>query len=263
MKLLVAIPSKGRSKAIFKRTMRWVTRSGFDVKVFVEPAEIEAYRANIADANHENYLDIKPEQFIDIGKNDQGLGYVNTFMANYALENDFDLVFRMDDDVLRFNERGKNRPDDEMIIAFATMVGRCRVTFGRYRDLAAIGFGYRNELFEPKEWSVINGRLQTCYIIRTEDMIGGYDTFADFAQYIHIRANNRMTVRYGLLGIDCADVGKTPGGQKLVPDLDKKAHNEIKRLHKIYPALQTKKVKGMHWSVEPALRGAFFGVKKL
>lgn len=263
MKLLIAIPSKGRSDTIFKRTLRWVTRTGFDVRVFVEPDELETYREGARLANGEYYLDINDGQFVDIENKNGGLGYVNEFIRKYALENGYDLIFRMDDDVLRFIGRGRVPIDDKMIIDFCTMVAQCRKAFGRYKDLAAIGFPYRNELYNPKTWSLINARLQTCYIIRTEDMIGGYDSFSDFAQYIQIRANNRITLRYGLLGIDCAAIGKTAGGQKLIPELKQKAEKEIERLREVHPALKVKRVTGMHWDVEPVLAGEFFGVKKL
>lgn len=212
MKILIAIPSKGRVDTIFKRTLRWVVRTGFDVRVFVEPQEIELYREAARDANYQNRTTINDQNFVDIGNTGGGLSFVKGFIKQYAIENGYDLVFKMDDDVLRFSSRGRNKPDDKMIIDFAVMVGKCRVAFGRYPDVAAIGFPYRNELFEPKEWTGINLRLLTCYIIRPEYMIDGYNTLEDFAQYIHIRKQNKVTLRYGLLGMDVADVGKAGGG---------------------------------------------------
>lgn len=262
MKLLIAIPSKGRADTIFTRTLRWVTRTGFDVRIFVEPQDLKAYRAGIADANHENYLDIREDQFISLGKNDQGLSYAKGFIKKYAVKHGYSLVFKMDDDVLRFNGRGKNRPDSEMIIEFATMVAACRSAFGRYPDVAAIGFPYRNELYQPKLWAAINARLQTCYLIRTEYIQDGFNTLEDFAQYIHIRQQNKVTLRFGLLGIDCADVGKTRGGLQMF-DREALVDEEIPRLRALYPAVEFKPVKGKAWSIEPVLTGEFFGVKKL
>lgn len=262
MKLLIAIPSKGRADTIFKRTMRWAPRLGFEVKVFVEPQEIETYREGARDANHENYTNITDNHFVDIGKNDGGLIHAKKFIKDYAIEHGYDLVFRLDDDILRFSGRGRNKTDDEMILIFSAMVGKCRVTFGKYPDLAGIGFGYRNELFNPKEWVGINMRLQTCYIIRPEYIAEGFGSFDDFADYINIRLNNKMTLRYGLLGIDAADVGKTKGGLQMF-DREELANNDIAKLREIYPALQFKSVKGKTWTTEPVLTGPFFGVKKL
>lgn len=262
MKLLVAIPSKGRVDTIFKRTLRWAPRLGFDVKVFVEPQEIEAYREGARDANYQNRTNISDDMFVDIGKTDGGLSHVKGFIKHYAIDNGYDLVFRLDDDILRFSSRGRNKPDDLMIIEFSAMVGKCRVTFGKYPDVAAVGFGYRNELFEPKEWSLINGRLQTCYIIKPEYIADGFNCFDDFADYLNIRKQNKVTLRYGLLGIDAADVGKNKGGLQLF-DREELANQDMEKLRAIYPAIQFKFVKGKSWSFEPVLSGEFFGVKKL
>lgn len=262
MKLLIAIPSKGRSKTIFKHTLRWVARTGYDVKVFVEPQEIEEYRTNATVANGEYYLDLTDESFVDIGKNDAGLSHAKQFIKDYATKNGYALVFKMDDDVMRFNARGRNKRDDDMIIDFCGMVGQCRVAFGKYPDVAAIGFPYRGELFEPKKWSAINARLQTCYIIRTEYIQTGYNTLEDFANYVYIRSQNKVTLRYGLLGIDCADVGANKGGHQMF-NREAQANEELPKLRKIYPALKFKIVKGKTWGMEPVLTGEFFGVKKL
>ena len=263
MKLLIAIPSKGRSKSIYRRTLRWITRTGYDVRIFVEPQDIEAYRAGIEHANYSEWLDIHPDQFIDIGQNDQGLGYAKDFIKQYALDNGYDLVFKMDDDVLRFAPRGPFKDDGGMIIDFAGAVGACRKAFGRYPDIGAIGFPYRNELYETaKEWTHINARLQTCYIIRAELLQGGFNTLEDFAQYAYLRSQNKVTTRYGLIGIDCAEVGTGKGGLQAF-DREAQLDVEIPKLQEIYPAVRFKPVKGKKWSIEPDMTGEFFGVVKL
>lgn len=263
MKLLIAVPSKGRADSIIKRTMRWLPRVGFDVRVFVEPQEFDKYKERLEHGNYDNrvYFDTE-KHLIDIGENDKGLSFVKGYIKQYALENGYDLVFKMDDDVLRFNARGKNKPDDEMVMDFAGMVGICRKTMGEYPDVGAIGFGYRNELFNPKRWVSMNSRLQTCYIIRTELLQNGFNTTEDFAQYLYIRSLNKVTLRYGMLGIDCADVGKNKGGLQMF-DRSKQFDEEVDKLKEIYPALQFKKVEGKDWQYEPVLTGDFFGVKKL
>lgn len=264
MKLLVAIPSKARSSTIFRDTLRWVPRLGYDVRVFVEPQEIEEYREAATLANHDNRTAINDQHFVDIKENNKGLGYAKEFIKQYATENGYDLVFKMDDDVRRWRWRGRNKPDDLMVIDFATMVGKCRVTFGKYPDVAAIGFPYGQELYPDsnKEWSAINARLQSCYIIRTEYLIGGYASFEDFAQYIYIRTLNKNTLRYGLAGMDNNDTGKQAGGMQLF-DREQLVEVEMQGLRSMYPALQFKPVKGKRWTIEPVMTGAFFGVKNL
>lgn len=262
MKLLVAIPTKGRSSKIFKHTLRWVSRAGYDLRVFCEPSEIEQYREGAREANHEYRLDISDDNFVDIGQDNGGLSFVKQFIKDYATEHGYELVFKMDDDILRFSSRGRNKTDDLMILEFCEMVGTCRVMFGKYPDVAAVGFPYRNELFGPKQWSLINGRLQTAYIIRTEYLQSGYNTLEDFAQYIYIRSQNKNTLRYGLLGIDAADVGKNAGGLQLF-NREEMLNEELPKLREMYPALEFKAVRGKTWSMEPVLTGEFFGVKKL
>lgn len=263
MKLLIAVPSKGRADKIIKHTMRWLPRTGFEVRVFVEPQEYEAYKKSLEHGNYDNRVHFPLEHLIDIGESDKGLGFAMAFIKQYATDNDFDLVLKMDDDVLRFNARGKNKPDDEMVMDFAGMIGTCRKTMGEYPDVGAIGFPYRNELFEQKRWTLINGRLQTCYLIRTSLMQDGtFDAMGDFAQYLLLRKANKITLRYGLLGIDCSDVGKNKGGHQMF-DRGAKVEAEIEKLKAIHPAIEFKKVEGKTWAYEPVLSGDFFGVKKL
>lgn len=262
MKLLIAVPSKGRAKKIIKHTMRWLPRTGFEVRVFVEPQEYEAYKESLEHGNYDNRVHFPLENLIDIGENDKGLSFVKGYIKQYAIDNGFDLVFKMDDDVLRFNARGKNKVDDEMVMDFAGMVGQCRKTMSEYPDVGAIGFGYRNELFEPKKWTAINARLQTCYLIRTELLQNGFNTMEDFAQYVYIRTQNKNTLRYGLMGIDCADVGANKGGLQMF-DRGEQAKEEMEKLRALHPAIQFKKVEGKSWVYEPVLTGDFFGVKKL
>ena len=262
MKLLIAVLSKGRAEKIIKHTMRWLPRTGFDVRVFVEPQEYNQYLERLNHGDYENRTHFPPEHLINIGENDKGLSFVKGFIKQYALDNGYALVFKMDDDVLRFNSRGKNKPDDEMVMEFAGMVGTCRKTMGEYPDVGAIGFGYRNELHEKKRWTLINARLQTCYLIRTELLQDGFNTTEDFAQYLYIRSLNKVTLRYGLLGIDCADVGKNKGGLQMF-DRQAQFEEEAERLKEIYPAVQFKKVEGKSWLYEPILAGDFFGIKRL
>lgn len=262
MKLLIAIPSKGRASSIYKKTLRWAVRTGFDVRVFVEPQEIKEYRDAANLGNYDNYTDVTDEHFVDIEKTDQGLGYAKQFIKDYATKNGYDLVFKMDDDVLRFTGRGRAKPDEAMIMDFAEMVATCRSTFGKYPDVGAIGFPYSFELWEVKEWTALNARLQTCYIIRTDLIQSGFNALEDFAQYVYLRSLNKVTLRYGKLGIACTKIGSNVGGHQAF-DREALTNEEMPKLREIYPALKFKPVKGKTWSIEPDLTGEFFGVKKI
>ena len=69
-------------------------------------------------------------------------------------------------------------------------------------------------------------------------------------------------MRYGLLGIDAADVGVNKGGHQMF-NREAQMEVELPKLREIYPALKFKTVKGKSWTMEPVLSGPFFGVKKL
>ena len=262
MKLLIAIPSKGRADTIAKRSMRWLPRTGFDVRVFVEPQEYEAYEAALKDGDYNNYTH-SAGMLIKIRKNNGGISYVMQQIKKHAAKNKYDLVFKMDDDIKGFIGRGKKKPDDQMIMDFCAMVGACRLELGARPEVGAVGFPYRNELFELKKWSAINARLQTAYIVRTKLMHSlGVNMMEDFAQYVYLRSQNFLTLRYGLLGIDAAPVGKTKGGMQLF-DQQKLALEAAQKLRELHPGIKFRKVEGKAWSIEPVLSGPFFGIKKL
>lgn len=44
---------------------------------------------------------------------------------------------------------------------------------------------------------------------------------------------------------------------------DKLANQDIDKLRLMHPAIEFKTVKGKTWSIEPVLKGDFYGVKKL
>lgn len=262
MKLLIVIPSKRHSEAIFKRTLKWVTRTGFDVRIFVEPQELEAYREAARNANYENYTSISDDMFIDIGRDNTDLGYAKGFMKRYAEENGYELVFKLDDDIKRFHGQGKVKPIDSMIIDFSVLVGHCRSAFGRYKDLAAISFDYGKEVQELKQWTAINPPLNSSYIIKTEYMQEGFSSTENFAQYLYIRSLDKVTLRYGLLAIDVANVDDRIGGWHKSNYLEK-LEEELPRLKQIYPNLDPKPTEDNDWMLASVFDDPFFGVKKL
>jgi len=88
MNILVAIPSKSRPYDILKRTMKWITNSKYDFKVFVEPEELRYYIQTIG-----------IDKVVCLDANNQGLGYAEKFIVDYAKEHSYELIFRLDDDV--------------------------------------------------------------------------------------------------------------------------------------------------------------------
>ena len=238
MKVLIAIPSKGRADKIMQHTLRWVPKQIERYAVFVEPQEYEAYAA----AGVENIQVLE--------QNDQGIAYVKAAIKRYAEENGYDLVFKMDDDIKRFTPRGAKIPIEKNIENFDRMMRTCVLMFDHVPDLGAIGYPYRNELYEPMVWSGINCRLQTCYLIRTELINTDFTTFEDLAQLVTLRLANKFTLRYGMLAIECEPIGKNGGGLQLF-DRKAQALADCEKLRKIHPAIKFKAVTGKAWEYEP------------
>lgn len=249
--VLIAIPSKGRADDLC--TMNWLKLSRFDVCIFVEPQEEEAYAAH----HPETLKFILPE-------NDQGLGYAKVQIQKYAREFGYSYIFKMDDDITGFYGRGK-RPDAEVLAKqFDDMLEEVISTLVVMPDIVAIGFPYRWELYEVKKWVNINGRLQTAYLCETEHFYSDerISVFEDFHTYLKIRANNLSTLRYGALGIGCKPVGANPGGHQMF-NRGQKALAEVELLREVHPALEFKQVEGKDWTIEPKIRGPFFNIKGL
>lgn len=251
MKTLIAIPSKDRAELFAKCTFSWLRLSELDFMVFVEPQDAEAYRKIT------NKVVVLPE-------NDQGLGYAKLGISAYARTHGYDLIFKMDDDVIGWAGKDRKLVKENSHLVVQQILNDSEEVFSKYEDVAAISFPYRWEMYEKKKWVSINSRLQTCYLIKTGDFFASslISTFEDFAQYMYLRLNNRSVVRYGWAGIDCKDVGTTQGGLMNF-DRDLMAMEEIKILRNMYPPLEVKTVEGKRWSIEPVLRGGIFKSKKI
>lgn len=255
MKTLIAIPSKGRVQQLQKNTLKWATQiKEADLIVFVEPQDFEAYSNELVGIN-----------FVVLPENDKGLGYAKKIIGEFAKEQGYEVIIKLDDDIKSFNKRSvKSTPEGSaknLSEALATAIA----LFNKYSDLAAVGFPYRFELWGPKRLAAMNARLQTAYIIRTQDWHGDerISTFEDFVQFLRIRLNNRFTLRIGDIGIDCAAVGEGEGGLQVF-DREEMAQKEIDIIRsEMYPPLEVRAANNKRWSVEPSLKGAFFATKKL
>lgn len=256
MKVLIAVPSKGRIESITKQTWSWLQFVPYDVKIFVEPQEVNQYASVLPESN----LSV-------LEASDKGLWYVKRAMRDYALENGYDLVFKVDDDVRGWAGRDRKRKTgQEAAQIVVEAIEHCVEAFKKYPEVDAIGFPYSHQMFEVKKWAGINSRLQTCYIVRPLAWAVGEEIscFEDFYSFVAIIANNHNTLRYGLAGFDC-DVGKQKGGlqSEVLPDRKDEALREIEIFKKLWPIIEVREVEGKRWTHEPNLRGKFFGGKSL
>lgn len=255
MKTLIAIPSKGRAEAALTSEWSKLLDSSYTVVWFVEPQDYESYR------------NAMPEAVLSVLEaNDRGLWFAKLGILKYARENGYEIVFKVDDDVrgLAGKDRKVKRGKEAARI-FEEAHDDCIWAFHKYPLVKAIGFPYSHQMFTVKKWAGINARLQSCYAVRVEDwdIDPEVEVFEDFWTSIRIIAQNGNTLRYGFMGMDC-DVGKMAGGIQGIPDFsrDEKAKKAIAYMQRFYP-IDARPVEGKKWSVEPSMRGKFFGGKGL
>lgn len=247
-RVLLAIPSKARSNPVQKYVGRWLKKSDlFDTVLFVEPQEILIYEMEVK---------IPHKKIHCLPANNMGLGYATSQIERYANENEYEFIFKMDDDVSGFcgQTRRLDVPNSHAILEKAILDGL--EAFDKHQTVAAIGYPYRGEMWEYKKWLRINARLQTCYFIRTIFFNGDscISTFEDFGKTLSIISKQQKILRYGYMGINLAKgVGHGVGGCQAF-DRHEQAMQEAQYLKTLYPWLTFKKVSNKAWPIEPVFK---------
>lgn len=237
MKILIAIPSKDRVDIFKRNAWQWLIYTGLEYKVFIEPQDQEKYKGLV--------------DIVIMDKNNQGLGYAKQCIKQYAQQNGYDFIFKVDDDVRGFTNYRKKLPPQEAGQWLAQVIEDIKQAFEQYPEIKAVGFPYSFEMYEKKHWEVTK-RLQTAYIVRTQDfhVNPGISVFEDFAAALSIIAGGGIVMRYGLAGIDMGvKVGGGTGGHQSF-DRFEQAKKELDLLRKIYPPLNFRKV-DKPWKIEP------------
>jgi GT2 family glycosyltransferase len=225
MKILVCIPSKSRPENIKKYTIPFMQRLKLDYKVFVEPSEKELYKFdNVVLHSHNNI----------------GLGGALLSCKEYAIKNNYDVIFKIDDDVIGIGEIEK---DIEKIKKALTI-----------KQVSAICFPYDFEFYSKSEklFTKENKRIQTAYLIKTDRFRPDkrISTFEDFYQYLQIINNNEKTLFCSKHLIKCKAVGKGAGGLQLY-DRQEMAKKEIAIFKQIDPTITVIKKNDKPWKYEP------------
>jgi len=207
MKLLIAIPSRSRAALLDKCVLPWLLQCLPKLEyatftVFIEPKQRSEY-GKVVDSMH----------IIELPKNDMGNEFACDWIGHYALENKYDVVLKLDDDVRGFVCRFSSRKEpDKVKSLFVQMVQDCMHVFGKEPKVGGIGFPYSHQMWELKQWLSVNSRLQTCYMVRASHMRTPWEHlhhWEDFYRYLRILSMNQITLRYGLAGIECEPVGST------------------------------------------------------
>lgn len=240
MKILIAIPSKNRVEVLKNYAWKWVSLLPLDFKIFVEPQDFNEY------ANEFGY-----EVLVDIQDNNRGLGYAKSKIKEYAIAHNYDVIFKLDDDVKAWTDWRTTLSVEESAKKIEETIERVLAVFQQYPAVKAVTFPYSHELYEKTMWEKTK-RIQTAYIIRTDAMHTDprISVFEDFAAGLSIFVNRGMILKFGLsamvLGVK---VGGGSGGHQ---DFDRAqaAKNEVALLREIYPPLQVRGV-DKPWQIEP------------
>lgn len=119
MKILVGIKSTGKPEECAHTTFRWAARAGFDIRIFVPAAELEAYQTGVDDANYHYYL---------VGRDEAQVVVADAEPMAYAKEHGYGLLLELPDNLLDYKTV---EDDDKSMVEFATDAGKARSTMGK------------------------------------------------------------------------------------------------------------------------------------
>jgi len=253
--ILIAIPSRSRAEGLKKDTHSFIKHSKFPYKIFVEPQQYESYSKSFTD-----------DELVIIDANDEGLCYAKLCIQEYARENNYKYVFKMDDDInnIRVRNITELKEIHKVDRKFRTQTFLDKAIDDSLIILEELGsqikgvsFCYGQELRQEDLsiiWDRLNKRFQSSYIVETEHLFPypehlDNSGFEDFDTFFHLVHSGFNTVRHEQLGLDYRPVGKNAGG---VQDFDRGAAvlktKEI--MSEKYPYLKWKPVKKT-WTFEP------------
>lgn len=231
-KVLVAIPSLSRPEYITKKTMSWAKKIPFDLKIFVEPQEKFLYKQYNGNC------------IVSLPESRKGLMYSLNFIRNYALENGYEYVFQLDDDVDGFERIDST----DKVQNFIKTAEDCFEAMESYPKLGGIRFTqYRFWVYSKKEihkWTHFNRPLQGIAFIRLESVPQinpEMREFTDTVTSLYIWRNGFFTLNYGLSGLSVVQNANKGGCQ--VYDRKEDALKTIQLLQKDFPQIIEKESK--------------------
>jgi len=259
LRILLAVPSKNRFREnqIQKDTMKWIIYTEYDWMIFVEHKEVKEYRKFT-------------KNVVDIGENKWGLGYSKLKIQEYAIENGYDIIFSIDDDLssiacprdssMNFSKR-KVSIQERVEIKWDWMIRESLDAFKMFPNLGAVAVFEGGGKFKVKDldiWMGVNKRLETCYMCRTELYCSPrcleIPVFQDFSTYIFVRVSGYFTLLSGITGWHISHpVGQGDGG---LQSFNRKelALRAKKVLSEMYPTLKWRDRPTKLWAIEPDFR---------
>lgn len=249
MKVLIAIPSKKRAEVLKKNALVWLIHiESVDWKVFIEKEDFLDY-ARILPA----------DKLVILEETNQGLGYAKTIIKNYALNNGYDFIFKVDDDIKGWTDFRKTLEPKESAEKCEGFVKIITQYMKETPAIGAVSFPYSFQMFSQFDYKKTK-RVQTAYITNVEDFYADpkVSVFEDFAVGLSVMVKGKMVLYYGESGISMGvKVGGGEGGHQSF-DRQERAMKEIEELRKIYPPLAFRKVNKI-WCYEPDLKSVKIG----
>ncbi len=248
MKTLIAIPSKGRAAIFAKNALPWLLESQLDWKVFLEKQDVELYN-------------LPSQKVAVLPESNLGLGYSKEIIKQYAVENGYDAIFKVDDDVKAWTDFRKVLKPKESAAFFQKMLSEMEKMLEEKELLAGFGFPYSFQMFEKFSYKKTK-RVQTAFLFRTKDFHAdrSVDVFEDFAASLWPIVNGKLVLTCGKMGISMGvPVGGGTGGHQSFKRNEERAMNCCDAMRKIYPALKLKRV-SHDWGIEPDIRSIRIGL---
>ena len=238
MKVLLTIPSKARPYDLKSTILKWITSIKTEWRVFVEPDEYKHY-----------ILTLPKKNVVNIGKNNLGIGYVMNFIGEYAIQNGFDLICRIDDDcsgfISKYFSDGKSGHSSEII---DKAIEDIKVDFENDDQLGAVRFlDPKNHIYEfigkQRKYTHKNCELFHGWIIRATTLQYINENIKhndDVCLYLNTKKLGMFTLLYGRIGVQFKD-GTNKGGFQT---LDRKnlTKETFEYLKKDFPLIQLKEI---------------------
>lgn len=126
MKLLVAIKSKDYSA--IRKSLRWVARSGYDIRIFIKAKEWETYNDTLSAIGQDHYIVFPKETLVTD----------NITPETYAQQNGYDLLLVVPEHKPSFTGKRKRINLEAELYAFVEAAGTARKEMSEDQEIVSI-----------------------------------------------------------------------------------------------------------------------------
>ena len=191
--MICFIPTKGR---LGTKTYQLFQKVGIPFLHFIEPQEMEKYQV--------------PNK-VSIERNNEGIGYVRSFMLDYARKNNHDWVLICDDDVTSFGIYNGKTVKKDASIWFGILEKAKKLPF------ELVGINYTQHAWHEKTSYSINKRFaEVCVLMNVKKIHWNYRSEFNLKEdrdfSLQTIKNGNGILRFNHYWFSCPDVGSNKGG---------------------------------------------------